>query len=123
MTGCVSLWTGRTSDHTNRLREERLDIPSGTQMTARFLTPIQDIAINLVFAVMGERRCNRTRDEYDAISARLPPLKRLVWKVNEELKSMHARAARSGVRLPQICRFKAGDERWDYEEYEVAPVV
>jgi hypothetical protein len=86
-------------------------------MTARFLTPIQNIAINLVFAVMGERRCNRTRDEYDAISARLPPLKRLVWKVNEELKSMHARAARSGVRLPQICRFKAGDERWDYEEY------
>ena len=30
---------------------------------------------------------------------------------------MHKRSACSGVLLPQLCRFKAGDERYTYEEY------
>jgi hypothetical protein len=86
-------------------------------MTSSFPTPIQDIALNLIFRVMGERRCNRTREEYAAIAAKLPPLKVLVFKINEELALMHSRSIRSGVRLPQVCRFQAGDERWEWEDY------
>jgi len=79
----------------------------------RFCTAVQDIALNLIFTVLGERRVNRTREEYEAIVASLPPLKVLTFEVNETLK----RSACSGVPLPQICRFRAGDERYTYEDY------
>ena len=82
-----------------------------------FPTAIQDIAINLVFNVMGERRINRTPQEYAAIAAKLAPLKVLTFEVNKELRWMHEQSARSGVPLPQLCRFQAGDERWSYEDY------
>jgi len=55
----------------------------------QFPTPIQDIAINLTFAVMGEERVNRTYDEYMAIAARLPPLKVLTFKINQLLQQLH----------------------------------
>jgi hypothetical protein len=80
-------------------------------------TNIQDIALNLVFAVMGEQRINRTQQEYAAIAAKLPPLKKLVFEINELLASIHKHAALSGVPLPQICRFQAGDKRWEFEAY------
>jgi hypothetical protein len=83
----------------------------------RFCTAVQEIALNLIFTVLGERRVNRTREEYAAIVARLPPLKVLTFEVNETLRWMHKRSACSGVSLPQICRFRAGDERYAYEEY------
>ena len=79
----------------------------------RFCTAVQDIALNLIFTVLGERRVNRTREEYEAIVASLPPLKVLTFEVNETLK----RSACSGIPLPQICRFRAGDERYTYEDY------
>jgi hypothetical protein len=82
-----------------------------------FPTAIQDIALNLVFTVMGERRINRAQQEYAAIAARLPPLKVLTFKVNEKLRWLHERSACSEIPLPQICRFKAGDERYTYEDY------
>ena len=41
---------------------------------SQFPSPIQEIALNLTFAVVRERRINRTHDEYMAIAARLPPL-------------------------------------------------
>lgn len=80
-------------------------------------TVIQDIALNLVFSVMGERRINRTQQEYAAIAAKLPPLKMLSFKVNQLLRSIHQESARSDTPLPQLCRFKAGDQRWNYEDY------
>jgi hypothetical protein len=80
-------------------------------------TVIQDIALNLVFTVMGERRINRTQQEYAAIAAKLPPLKKLVFEINELLASIHKQAALNGVPLPQICRFQAGDKRWEFENY------
>jgi len=83
----------------------------------RFCTAVQDIALNLIFTVLGERRVNRTREEYEAIVASLPPLKVLTFEVNETLQWMHKRSACSGVPLPQICRFRAGDERYTYEDY------
>ena len=39
---------------------------------SQFPSPIQEIALNLTFAVVRERRINRTYDEYMAIAARLP---------------------------------------------------
>jgi hypothetical protein len=88
-----------------------------TKSTNGFPTPIQNIALNLIFAVMGECRFNRTAHEYADIAARLPALKMLVFKVNEYLKGIHRGSRCSGIPLPQICRFQAGDERWDYEDY------
>jgi hypothetical protein len=81
---------------------------------ARFPTPVEDIALNLAFAVMGESRINRSFEEYLAIAARLPPLKVLTFEINELLGQLHKRY---GAQLPQLCRFKAGDERITYEPY------
>jgi hypothetical protein len=94
-------------------------VPGGFILTTQtpFLTPVQDIAINLVFAVMEESRCNRSVHEYLSLAERLPPLKVLLHRINEELDRLHQQAAHRGVPLPQICRFQAGDERWEYEEY------
>jgi hypothetical protein len=83
----------------------------------QFPTPIQEIAINLIFAVMGEERINRTYDEYMAIAARLHPLKVLTFEVNRLLQELHRCNGCNGVRLPQLCRFKAGDQRITYEPY------
>jgi hypothetical protein len=83
----------------------------------QFLTPVQDIAINLVFRVMDEQRTNRSLQDYAAIAAKLPPLKSLVYEVNELLKWMHQRSVSSGIPLPLLCRFKAGDERYFFEAY------
>jgi hypothetical protein len=82
-----------------------------------FLTPIQEIAVNLVFKVIGEQRNGRTQEEYATIAAKLPPLKVLVHQVNELLQWMHQRSVTSGIPLPLLCRFKAGDERYAFEEY------
>jgi hypothetical protein len=86
----------------------------------QFPTPIQDIAINLTFAVMGEKRVNRTYDEYMAIAARLPPLKVLTFKINQLLQQRHKCNGCNGLLLPQLCRFKAGDQRITYEPYPKA---
>jgi hypothetical protein len=83
----------------------------------KFPTPIQDIALNLIFAVMGESRINRTYDEYMAIATRLPPLKALKFKINQMLQQLHECDGGNGVRLPELCRFKAGDQRINYEPY------
>lgn len=78
----------------------------------RFLIPIQDIAINLVFDVMKETRVNRTTAEYMRISEKLPPLKELHYLINVRLKELHQTG-----NLPEILRFKAGYERIVYEPY------
>src|SRR5689334_15348268 len=76
------------------------------------LTPIQNLAVNLVFEVLGEKRENRTAQEYRDIAARLPALKMLEFKINERLKELHTTDRH---RLYEICRFQAGDERYQYE--------
>ena len=82
--------------------------------TMKLPTPIQDIALNLVFDEMGECRFNRTYQAYMDIAARLPPLKVLVHKINKRLQRLHK--THNG-RLAEICRFKAGDERISYEPF------
>src|SRR4051812_20890389 len=86
----------------------------------QFPTVTQEIALNLIFGVVGECRFNRTLAEYVEIAKRLPQLKVLTFQVNELLKRIHkeyASDASDGKELPQICRFKAGDQRYGFEEY------
>jgi hypothetical protein len=83
-------------------------------------TSIQEIALNLIFVVMGESRINRTFDEYMAIAKRLPPLKVMTAEVNRLLNEMHKCNGCCGLPLPQLCRFKAGDE-WKRITYEPYP--
>jgi hypothetical protein len=85
----------------------------------QFPTPIQEIALNLIFAVMGEGRINRTYDEYMAIAARLPALKVLTFKINQFLKEIHNCDGCNGVLLPQLCGFQAGHRRIDISEIAV----
>jgi hypothetical protein len=81
-------------------------------------TAIQNIALSLIFAVMGECRFNRKHDEYMAISDRLPSLKQLTFQVNRLLQQLHkCNNECKGFVLPQLCRFKAGDQRIVYEPY------
>ena len=82
--------------------------------TMKLPTPIQDIALNLVFDEIGECRFNRTYQAYMDIAAQLPPLKVLVHKINKRLQRLHET---HNDRLPEICRFKAGDERISYEPF------
>ena len=80
---------------------------------AASLTSFQNIALSLVFDVMGESRYNRSYQEYMEIAARLPPLKELTYRVNERLTEF----LKSRGERPEICRFKAGDQRVVYEPY------
>lgn len=77
-------------------------------------TPNQNIALALVFEVMGEEQMNRGYEEYMAIAARLPPLKALLPLVNKRLCEWDRT---HGHLLPQICRFRIGDQRIIYEPY------
>jgi hypothetical protein len=81
-----------------------------------FLTPIENIALDLIFAYMGEARENRTSDEYMRIASSLPPLKVLHYQVNTRLQEIQ----KSGTAPYQICRFRAGDTRIVYEEFPTA---
>lgn len=85
----------------------------------QFPTAVQNIVLSLIFAIRGESRMNRTQKEYQEIAARLPPLKQLTHLVNAKLRQRHEDARRDGIALPQLCRFKAGDDygRIQYEEY------
>jgi hypothetical protein len=83
----------------------------------QFPTPIQNIALNLIFAVVEEKQFNRRYSEYMAIAAKLPPLKVLTFKTNELLRQLHKCDGCNGVQLPELCRFRAGDERITYEPY------
>jgi hypothetical protein len=85
----------------------------------QFPTAIQNVAINLVFAVLSEQRCNRSQEEYRAIMAKLGSLKILTHKINDLLTQLHVRSNKTSEPLPEICRFKAGDqyERIVYENY------
>jgi hypothetical protein len=83
----------------------------------KFPTPTQDKALNLIFAAMGEGRINRTQAEYRKIAAKLPSLKELEYIVNQFLEHMNKCNGCNGVFLPELCRFKAGDERIVYEPY------
>ena len=70
-----------------------------------FLTSKENIALNLIFAWLGESPVNRSIDEYVEIAARLPKLASLHNYVNQRLREM----AEAGCSPYQICYFRAGD--------------
>jgi hypothetical protein len=80
---------------------------------SKFPTPIENIVLDIAFDLMGEKRTDRTPDEYMQIAARLPPLKVLHDMVNKRLSKMAA----AGDAPYEICRFKAGDKRYEYEPF------
>src|SRR5271166_6089305 len=104
-------------ESTALLSNDIRDCSTNMRSPRQFPTQIQDIALNLAFAVMREGRINRSYDEYMAIAARLPPLKVLTFKINQQLKQIHKCDGCDGIRLPEICRFKAGDQQVDFEPY------
>jgi hypothetical protein len=71
------------------------------------LTSFENLALSLIFQVMGESRYNRSFDEYLEIASRAPSLKILHFRVSEAL---------SKLAPSEICRFKAGDKRIIYEQ-------
>ena len=82
------------------------------------LTMTQKIALNLVYAVMDERPYHLTYDD-TAIIAKLPPLKVLLHQVNQLLSERHkSNGCKCNVaRLPELCRFRAGDRYIAFEPY------
>lgn len=85
--------------------------------SSAFPTMVQNIALDLVFEVMGEGRINRTTEEYHAIARRLPPLKVLHHEVNRQLQTNLKRLADRGLAPHELCIFKAGHKRIVFEPY------
>ena len=77
-------------------------------------TPIQNIALSLIFQVVGESRYNRTAADYMAIASRLPPLKRLHFMVNAALRKFLESCPTSP---PEMLRFSKGHQRYCFEPY------
>jgi hypothetical protein len=71
----------------------------------RFLTPKEEIVINLVFAWLGESRTFRTMKEYIAIALRIPKNEAVHAYVNQRLREI----AKAGSAPYEICYFKLGD--------------
>jgi hypothetical protein len=86
----------------------------------RFPTSVENIALELTFAVMGEPRYNRTYEEYMAIAKRLPPLKVLTFEINQFLQQIHKCNGWNGFHLYEICGFKRGDQWITYRPYPKA---
>jgi hypothetical protein len=82
----------------------------------KFPTPREELALNMIFNLIGESRYNRTYDEYMVIAARLPPLKVLHGKINDGLLEM----AIAGAIPNRICHFKMGDRYPRYEEFPIS---
>jgi len=96
----------------NLVRLMSRDLPNCVAMN-KFPTSKENLALDLIFGLMGESRINRTYDEYMAIASRLPPLKVLHGKINDRLCEMAA----AGIRPYQICHFKGGDRYPLYEDF------
>jgi hypothetical protein len=78
-----------------------------------FPTSKENIALDLIFAWLGESRYNRTFDEYREIARRLPKLEALHAYVNQRLRQM----ADVGYAPYQICYLKKGDRYHWYEQF------
>lgn len=85
-----------------------------------FPTSAENIVLNLLFEWLGERRLNRTIDEYATIARRVPKAIAVHAYVNQRLREMsEVRRSPSepglcSTAVPsswpfQICYFKAGD--------------
>jgi hypothetical protein len=90
--------------------------PIGSEMgiaMSQFPTSKENIALNFIFAWLGESQYNRTSEEYREIASRLPKLAALHAYVNQRLQDW----ADAGFAPYQICYFKAGDQHPWYEDF------
>jgi hypothetical protein len=79
----------------------------------KYLTSKENVVLNLISGRLGESFINRTPTEYEAIKAKLPPIKVLEGWVNAAL----AEIAAAGAPPYEICYFKAGDKHIWYERF------
>ena len=86
---------------------------SPLRVNEQVLTSKESIALNLISDWLGESFINRTPEEYEAIKAKLPPVKVLGGVVNDAL----AIIAAAGAAPYEICYFKAGDKHIWYEPF------
>jgi hypothetical protein len=80
---------------------------------SQFTTSQENLALNLIFGLMGESRFNRTMDEYMAVASRAPKLEVLHDDVNKVLREM----ADAGYAPFEICYFKIRDQYVWYEKF------
>ena len=80
---------------------------------SQFTTSRENIALDLIFGLMGESRFNRTINEYMAIASRAPKLDAIHADVNRVLREM----ADAGYAPFEICPFKKGDRYHWYEKF------
>jgi hypothetical protein len=76
----------------------------------QFLTSKERIALNIIFARLGESLFNRTTQEYRNIALRLPKLEAMHARVNEVLRRM----ADAKIVPYEICYFRPGDRAISY---------
>jgi hypothetical protein len=88
-------------------------LAGGDSGMSPFLTSKEDIAVNLIYAWLGESRSNRTYAEYLEIASRFPKLSACHAHVNQRLREM----AEAKLAPYQICYFKAGDLFPWYEDF------
>jgi hypothetical protein len=70
-----------------------------------FPTPKENLALDLIFALLGESPFNRTIDEFMKVASRAPKLEVMHADVNNVLKQM----AEEHYTPFEICSFKTGD--------------
>jgi hypothetical protein len=80
---------------------------------SQFPTSQENIALDIIFGLLGESRFNRTMDEYMAVASRAPKFKVLHADVNKVLREM----ADAGYAPFEICYFKKGDQYPWYEKF------
>jgi hypothetical protein len=80
---------------------------------SKYPTSKENIALDLISKRLGESFINRTPAEYQAIKAKMPPIKVMHGWVNDDLKAIAA----DGAVPYQICYFRAGDRHAWYEPF------
>jgi hypothetical protein len=77
------------------------------------ITPLENLALSLVFQSIGEEQINRTMIEYREIAARLPKDIALHRQINDLLAKM----AREGIAPTEFCSWKKRDRYWHNKPY------
>ena len=76
--------------------------------------PLEDLALDLLFEALGEKRYNRSPEDYKRLCALIPPLKKAHFLVNQQLRKHHDEGT---FKDTAICDFKAGDRFATYRAY------
>jgi hypothetical protein len=67
--------------------------------------PLEELAVDLLFAALGEHRYNRSAQKYAHLRSIIPPLKQAHYLVNQQLKKLNE----TGMEWYEIWYYKPGD--------------